>query len=517
MVLTRACFDDRGEVDLGDVGRPVDRPRVEVERRSVGVVEFAPREHQVVDLVDRLALGVEAVQLDVGERPLDLGALRLDLRRPVGLASAQRQVLQHLLAGGQDRLGPVQLALDATAPRESELGDDDRLALGVVDRMLEEPAADVVDEHPVLQRVDAARGHLRDLGSSLGAQRGHRDDRSDHDVDRDHVDGPFGNAGELVEQAAGVGDQHRLGHAEATDPARLRFGECRLDDRGADDRHRHGALDVGERLLAERLGERVRVGPADAGRTCPPGFDELVLHPLLAQLLGLRCERRSAGGAELGAGLLAERLELLAAAAGGVGVGPQASARGDLVAPVDADVERAVADELLGCVAAPVAGDVTGRHGDEVWGDADVIAQVGDARRAEEVDLHGGVERRVERHGRSGVDHGVAAGEDRAVGVVQSQPVTGDVAGDRGDPGGHGGEVDALLAALGAESVERVVLEDLALGSPCRTGSLAVSHEQHQLAVGDRAQQALDERGADESGRAGDGDPFPRERFGDHG
>ena len=82
---------------------------------------------------------------------------------------------------------------------------------------------------------------------------------------------------------------------------------------------------------------------------------------------------------------------------------------------------------------------------------------------------------------------------------------------------GDVGEVVAALLALGAQPVERVVLEDLAFGASCGAGSLAVADEQHELAVGDRAQQPLDERGADESGRAGDGDPFPRERFGDHG
>ena len=118
--------------------------------------------HEVVDLVDRLALGVEPVELDVGERPLDLEALGLDLRRPLGLPSTQRQVLEHLLAGGRAPSWPVELALHPAASGEPPLGDHDRLALGVVDRVLAEPAADVVDEHPVLQRVDAAGRDLRD-------------------------------------------------------------------------------------------------------------------------------------------------------------------------------------------------------------------------------------------------------------------------------------------------------------------------------------------------------------------
>ena len=125
-------------------------PRVERERRPVGVVERRPHRHQVVDLVDRLALGVQAVQLDVLERPLDLGPLGLQLRRQLGLLAAQRQRLEQLLAAGDHRLGPRQLPLHPPATGEAELGDDDRLALAVVQRVGGEPAADVVDERPVL-------------------------------------------------------------------------------------------------------------------------------------------------------------------------------------------------------------------------------------------------------------------------------------------------------------------------------------------------------------------------------
>ena len=245
-------------------------------------------------------------------------------------------------------------------------GGHDRLALGVVHRMLAEPAAGVVDERAVLQRVDAAGRDLRDRWGLVGSEGGDGDDRGDDEVDRDDVDGALRGAGECAEQSAGVGDDHGLGHAEAADPARLRFGERRLDDRGSHDRDRHVALHVGERLLAERLGERVGVRPADAGGPRPPGFDELVLHPALAELFGLRRERGRAGGAEFGAGLGAELDEAGGFAARRVAVGAQASARGNLAAPVDPDVERAVADEDLRGVAAPVAGDVARRHGDEV-------------------------------------------------------------------------------------------------------------------------------------------------------
>ena len=54
----------------------------------------------------------------------------------LGLLAAQRQRLQHLLAVLMHRLGPGQLPLHAAAAGEAPLGHDDRLALGVVQRVL---------------------------------------------------------------------------------------------------------------------------------------------------------------------------------------------------------------------------------------------------------------------------------------------------------------------------------------------------------------------------------------------
>ncbi|MEZ5139138.1 MAG: hypothetical protein R2711_10360 [Acidimicrobiales bacterium] len=55
-----------------------------------------------------------------------------------------------------------------------------------------------------------------------------------------------------------------------------------------------------------------------------------------------------------------------------------------------------------------------------------------------------------------------------------------------------------------------------------RAALLDVAHapgpdQQHQLAVGHRAQEALDERSAEEAGGAGDGDALPGQVVGDHG
>ena len=289
-----------------------------------------PQREQVVDLIDRLALGVEAVQLDVLEGPFDLEPLLFERRRELGLLAAQRERLHHLLAACDRRLGACQLRLHAAAPREAPLGNDDRLALVVVQRVLGEEGADVVDERAVLERVDATGRDLRDRWSALGSGRGDGDDRGDHHVDGDHVDRALRRAGELLQQPTGVGDDHRLRHAEPADPSRPRLGPRRFDDRRTDDADRHVALRLGQRLLTERLGERVGVRPADRRRPCPPRGDELILHPTRPELLGLRRQGRRAGGADLVAGVAAELGELDGLTAEGLGVALEAPGRGDL-------------------------------------------------------------------------------------------------------------------------------------------------------------------------------------------
>ena len=518
--LDPSVLDDRGQVDLGDVAGPVDDPRVEAERLAVGVVERVPQGDQVVDLVDRLALGVEAVQLDVLQRRLDLVALGLERRRELGSRTPQRKRMERLLRLGEHVAGAGELPLDAAAAREVPFGHEDRLALGVVERMLGEPAADVVDHRPVLERIDPAGGHLRDRWCLLGAGTGDRDQGGDDEVDRDHVDRALRNAGELLQQAAGVRDDDRLGHPEAADPAGAGLGPRRLDDRRSHDRHRHVALAVGERLLAERLGEGVGVGPADAGGACATSSDQLVLDPAFPELLGLGRERRGAGGTELGPRRLAELGEALGLPTQRLGVALQAAGGVDLGLPAQPDVERSVAHQFLGGVAAAVAGDVAGADGDEMGGGAEVVAQPGDAGRPEQVDLDRPVERRVERDGGSGVDHDLGSAEDLAVGLTEPEAVSADVAGDRGHPAvGH------LLERLGAvrgavrlaEAVEGVVPEQFLLRSLGGGGAPAVADQQNQLASRDAAQQAFDERGAHEPGRAGDGDPLSGQCFRDHG
>ena len=78
-------LDDRRQVDLRRVVVPVDHPRVEAEGGLVLGIEGVPALEQAVDAVDRLALGVGAVELDVGEGPVDLLALLLEGGGPRGL------------------------------------------------------------------------------------------------------------------------------------------------------------------------------------------------------------------------------------------------------------------------------------------------------------------------------------------------------------------------------------------------------------------------------------------------
>ena len=97
---------------------------------------------------------------------------------------------------------------------------------------------------------------------------------------------PSGMPGNSLQQAPGVGDDDRLGHAEAADPPRARLGEGRLDDRRAHDGDGQVGVAGDQGPLAERLGEGVGVGPAERLGPGPAGLDQLVAHPVLAQLLG---------------------------------------------------------------------------------------------------------------------------------------------------------------------------------------------------------------------------------------
>ena len=152
-------------------------------------------------------------------------------------------------------------------------------------------------------------------------------------------------------------------------------------------------------MFAEGLGVRICVGPADAGGASASGFDQFVGAPFFAKVLGLGCQRRSARCAEFFACVGAETAQLIGLPACCFGVAAQAARCGHFFAPAETKVEWAFAHEFFGRIAATVACHVTGADGHQVGGHAEIVEGLGYTCRPEQVDLDGGVERGVERHG----------------------------------------------------------------------------------------------------------------------
>ena len=239
------------------------------------------------------------------------------------------------------------------------------------------------------------------------------------------------------------------------------------------------------------------------------------MHPVLAQALGALGDQRPAGRAELGTRAGPELVQAFGGAALGIHIGPGASRRVDLGPPVQIREERVGGDRLLRSRTAAVAGHVARADRDQVRRRAELGHRLGDAHRAHQVDLDRAVERRVERHGRGRVDHHVGLGQRGPSVVVEAEPVGADVAADRPDPRRHLGE--AVGSELAAQPVEAVVAQHLALQAPLGGGAATVADQQRELHVGHAAQQSLDQRGADEAGRAGDEDPRAGQTVDDHG
>ena len=197
-------------------------------------VEAVPHRHQVVDLVDRLALGVEAVQLDVLERPLDLRRAWLSslaansacLPRSGSACSTCSPRSITVLARLQLPLHPAAAGEAATRARRSAgprlsysgCSVNQPLTLSTSVRYfsgLMPPRRDLGDRAAPRSGPSAATAMIAATTRSTGIT----------------STVPSGTPGNSLQQAAGVGDDHRLGHAEAADPARARLGQRRLDDR----------------------------------------------------------------------------------------------------------------------------------------------------------------------------------------------------------------------------------------------------------------------------------------------
>ena len=216
-----SVLEHRRQVDVEHVAVPVDGCRVEAERRVIVVVAGARQLEQVVDPVARVGLRVGAVELHVAQGPFGHGVAVLDTGGQLRLPASDRQGSDQLLGEIHGRVGAAELSLHAPAPGEGPLGHADGLAPVVVEGVALEEAGGELDQAAVAQRVPHAGGdvvHLRP--PRLGPAGGDGQDGGHHQVDRDDVDDALGHAGELAQQPAGVGDDDRLRHAEAPDPAR---------------------------------------------------------------------------------------------------------------------------------------------------------------------------------------------------------------------------------------------------------------------------------------------------------
>ena len=286
--------DHRRQVDLVQVVPPVEGRRVEGEDLSLGRGQRLPDVHQVLRLIDAVDVRVDAVELEDLE-----GAVQPD----PALVEVVRDA-RHVGAGGKpldDPLGDVDRSfhrlgppLDLVLRWERPFRRPDRLAVAVAQGMDLEVLPAEVDHGPQPERVPVAGGRVVDaVLARPGRRRRHRQNRVDDEVGRDQVEHRVGQAGEVGQHPAGEGQDDRLRHSEALQPAGEGLGQGALDDRRPQDAERHLPMQLDDRALCHRLGERVDVREAHSPGVDAAPLDEPVLDPLLAQPLdGARHRRR---------------------------------------------------------------------------------------------------------------------------------------------------------------------------------------------------------------------------------
>ena len=236
--------DDGGDVDVLEVAGPVDNRGVEAELFAFGGGQGRVQIEQAVDAEDRLYFGIGAIQLDVAEGAFGFFTALFDPRRQVRLTATKGQRLQRSLGSLEHASGLPKLVLHPAAARKGPFGYHDRLALVVRQGVFTEPVMAKGDQLPVAQRVAGPGGGVHHVRAGQGASGRHCQDGRHYQVDRDDVDYPFRDPGELPQQASGVTDDDRVGHPETPDPARVRLRKGGLDDRGPHHRHRKVAASL---------------------------------------------------------------------------------------------------------------------------------------------------------------------------------------------------------------------------------------------------------------------------------
>ncbi len=232
----------------------------------------------------QLRLGVLLVQREVAPQEVQAAPLPVELAGQLAGAVAARDALDDVVGDLERPLAGHQQPFDRGGPGESPVGQPGRPALTRLEGVLVEVAAHVVVQLVEAQRVAVPRADV-EVRRRAGLRRvgQDRDDRGHHVVDRDDVDDGVARGGELRQLAASVGQDQRLRHLEALDPARVGALEGGLDDARAHDRD--AVTGGGVRLddpLAHRLGEGVAVGPAQAAGPFGAHPHELLLDPVAA-------------------------------------------------------------------------------------------------------------------------------------------------------------------------------------------------------------------------------------------
>ena len=247
-------------------------------------------------------------------------------------------------------------------------------------------------------------------------------------------------------------------------------------------------MSLDERSLAKGLRVGVGVGPAEGLRPGGAGEHQLLANPFVAKLLGADGDDVAAGRAQLSPSALGQLILDGRAPRLCLEVAAESLRRVDLGPPVDVDVEAMRSQQVLLGLTLEGAGHVAGRDGDEMLrarstGDGGDAARFGHgvshSRGAQQVDLHGLIERGVEGHRRGRVDDDVAAREQLEALLVEAEQIARDVAWHRTEPAG-----DLLvegLAELLAQAIEAVVSDDLLHRTVEGRGPPPGADEEHHL------------------------------------
>ena len=271
-----------------------------------------PERHQVSRVEDAVDLCVDTVKLNQVEAAFQPVALFVEVVGQVGDACPERQPFDRPLRRRYKSQSRLTLRGELTTRRIRPRRRSDRLPVAVAQRVLREVLRRLLGHAAEPERVAAARGGVIDAGLGVWRRtRGNRQNRVDDEVRRDDVQERIGEARKIAKDAAAEREDQRLRHAESFQPAGEGLIERALDDRRPHDRERDVAVELDDRVLRHRLGERVDVGEAHRVGVDAPAFDEALPHPSLAEALGRAGHGRRAGRTHSRLGLTAKPLEHL--------------------------------------------------------------------------------------------------------------------------------------------------------------------------------------------------------------